>query len=93
MSPTGARPARTEEARNLNVVVFDKTGTLTLGAHRVVDTVVSKGIGSDDALRLAAAVERDSEHPIAQVLLKSAQERGIRVPPAEGFQSTPGQGV
>jgi P-type Cu2+ transporter len=65
-----------EEARNLNVVVFDKTGTLTLGEHRVVETVPAHGTTQDDALRLAAAVERDSEHPIAQALLKSAQERG-----------------
>lgn len=82
-----------EEARNLNAVVFDKTGTLTLGAHRVVDSAVSEDVNEDDALRLAAGVEHDSEHPIAQALLKSAKERGLHVPPAEGFQAAPGQGV
>lgn len=82
-----------EEARNLNVVVFDKTGTLTLGEHRVVDTMTGQNVKKDDALRLAAAVERDSEHPIAQALLKSAQERDVQVPHASSFQSLPGHGV
>jgi P-type Cu2+ transporter len=82
-----------EEARNLNVVVFDKTGTLTLGEHRVVETVPTHGATQDDALRLAAAVERDSEHPIAQALLKSAHERGVQVPHAGGFQAIAGHGV
>jgi P-type Cu2+ transporter len=82
-----------EEARNLNVVVFDKTGTLTLGEHRVVETVPSGEITEDDALRLAAAVERDSEHPIAQALLKSAQDRNVQVPHAKSFQAIAGHGV
>jgi P-type Cu2+ transporter len=82
-----------EEARNLNVVVFDKTGTLTLGEHRVVETVPAHGTMQDDALRLAAAVERDSEHPIAQALLKSAQDQDIKVPHAGGFQAIAGHGV
>jgi Cu2+-exporting ATPase len=82
-----------EEARNLNVVVFDKTGTLTLGEHRVVETVVADSMKQDDALRLAAAVERDSEHPIAQALLKSAHDRGLDVPHAGGFQAIAGHGV
>ncbi|HEX7009913.1 MAG TPA: heavy metal translocating P-type ATPase, partial [Phycisphaeraceae bacterium] len=82
-----------EEARQLDVVVFDKTGTLTLGEHRVVESVAVESVSEDEALRLAAAVERDSEHPIAQALLKSAQERGISVPAAQAFQAIPGQGV
>lgn len=82
-----------EEARNLNVVVFDKTGTLTLGEHRVVETMTWQGVRKDDALRLAAAVERDSEHPIAQALLKSAQERDVQVPHANNFEAVPGHGV
>src|SRR5690606_34926391 len=52
-----------EEARNLDTVVFDKTGTLTLGAHRVVEIIAAQGKDPDVALSLAAAVERDSEHP------------------------------
>lgn len=82
-----------EEARNLSTVVFDKTGTLTLGEHRVIETAAPEGVEADDALRLAAAVERDSEHPIAQALLASAQRRGLELPPSEGFQAIPGHGV
>ncbi|MBB5518588.1 copper-translocating P-type ATPase [Amphiplicatus metriothermophilus] len=82
-----------EEARNLDIVVFDKTGTLTLGEHRVVETVAAESIRPDEALRLAAAVERDSEHPIAQALLRSAEACGLDVPKAERFESMPGRGV
>jgi P-type Cu2+ transporter len=82
-----------EQARNLDIVVFDKTGTLTLGEHRVVEIVASQGIESNEALALAAAVERDSEHPISQALLKSAREKEIEVPAARNFQALPGKGV
>ena len=81
-----------EEARNLDVVVFDKTGTLTLGAHRVVETVTA-GIAPEEALRLAAAAERDSEHPIARALMETAKEGGLEVPPADDFRAIPGHGV
>ena len=82
-----------EEARDLNAVVFDKTGTLTLGEHRVVETVTVEGIEENEALRLAAAVEHDSEHPIAQALVKSAKERNLQVSRAEDFQAMAGHGV
>ena len=82
-----------EEARNLDFVVFDKTGTLTLGSHRVVSMAVEDGVTEDDALRLAAAVERDAEHPIANALTTSAKERGLEIPAATGFESTAGVGV
>jgi Cu2+-exporting ATPase len=82
-----------EEARLLNVVVFDKTGTLTLGSHRVVKLSAAEGIIDNDALRLAAAVQRDAEHPIAQALLASAREQGLDVPRSQGFESMPGRGV
>jgi Cu2+-exporting ATPase len=82
-----------EEARSLDIVVFDKTGTLTLGAHRVVETVPADGLSADEVLRLAAAVERDSEHPIAQALLTSAEEQGLDVPRATEFAAAAGRGV
>jgi P-type Cu2+ transporter len=82
-----------EEARLLDVVVFDKTGTLTLGSHRVVSISVAEGITDTESLRLAAAVQRDAEHPIAQALRSSAGEQGIEVPPSHDFQSMPGRGV
>jgi Cu2+-exporting ATPase len=82
-----------EEARLLDVVVFDKTGTLTLGSHRVVTLSAAEEIIDNDALRLAAAVQRDAEHPIAQALLTSAKEQGLDLPRSQGFQSMPGRGV
>ena len=82
-----------EEARTVNTVVFDKTGTLTLGEHRVVDVATAEGMDEAEALRLAASVERDSEHPVARAIVKSAEERGIAPPAAEGFAAVPGRGV
>jgi P-type Cu2+ transporter len=82
-----------EEARNLTAVVFDKTGTLTKGEHGVVDIATVEGLSLEEALRLAAAVEADSEHPLAQGIVRSAEERGVEVRAAEGFEAIPGKGV
>ena len=82
-----------EEARNVNTVVFDKTGTLTLGRQRVVDIATGSGITADEALQLVAAIEHDSEHPVAHALAGSAAERGLVVPPSTGFEYLPGRGV
>lgn len=82
-----------EEARNLTTVVFDKTGTLTLGEHRVVDIATLDGGSADDALRLAAAIEHDSEHPIARAILKSAEERSLVIPASSDFRYVAGRGV
>jgi Cu2+-exporting ATPase len=82
-----------EEARNLNTVVFDKTGTLTHGEHRVVETTAAAGLTEEEALRLAAAVERDAEHPVAQAIVTSAGEHGVAVPAATEFAAIPGHGV
>jgi Cu2+-exporting ATPase len=82
-----------EEARNLTTVVFDKTGTLTRGEFRVVDVSTDGSVNADEALRLAAAVERDSEHTIAQGIVKSAEERKLSVPKAEQFEAIAGHGV
>jgi Cu2+-exporting ATPase len=82
-----------EEARNVTAVVFDKTGTLTLGEHRVVDVATAGDLAPDEALTLAAAVERDSEHPIARAIVATAEERGLRVPPSTDFEYMPGRGV
>src|SRR3954462_10190655 len=82
-----------EEARNVTAVVFDKTGTLTRGEFGVVDISTADGLPPDDALRLAAAVEADSEHTIAQGIVRGAQERGLDVPRSEGFEAIPGKGA
>ena len=82
-----------EEARNLNAVFFDKTGTLTRGEFRVVDVTPAPGVSADDALKLAASIEQDSEHTIAQGVVKSAKERRLSLSRPEQFQAIPGQGV
>src|SRR5213592_2516939 len=82
-----------EDARNLNAIIFDKTGTLTRGEFRVVDITTASGLSPDDALRLAASLERDSEHTIAQGVVRSAEERGLSLARAEQFQAIPGEGV
>src|SRR5205823_10585893 len=76
-----------EDARNLNAIVFDKTGTLTRGEFRVVDIASAPGLSAEDALRLSASLERDSEHTIAQGVVRSAEERGLSLARAEQFQA------
>ena len=82
-----------EEARRVTAVFFDKTGTLTRGEFRVVEITTKTGLPHDEALALAAAVERDSEHTIARGLVRSAEERKLAIPSAAQFQAVPGQGV
>ena len=82
-----------EEARHVNAVIFDKTGTLTIGEQRVVDVATGDGLSSEEALRIAAALEHDSEHPVARAIVRSAEERGLRVPTSSEFEYLPGRGV
>lgn len=82
-----------EEARNLDTVIFDKTGTLTLGEFRVVATTLADGLLEDEALRIAAGVESESQHPIARGIVKTAEERDIEIPAADGFRAVTGKGV
>ncbi len=82
-----------EEARNLDVVVFDKTGTLTRGEFGVTEVGAAAGETQESVLRFAAAIERDSEHPLAQGVVRAAQQRAIVVPRAERFQAIPGKGA
>nr|WP_123655991.1 copper-translocating P-type ATPase [Curtobacterium sp. ZW137] len=78
-----------ERMRGIDTVVFDKTGTLTTGSPEVVDT-----IGDDAVLGLAAAAERDSEHPVARAVVAAAADRGIAVPSdVDDTGSVPGRGV
>ncbi|MBC7287456.1 MAG: cadmium-translocating P-type ATPase [Armatimonadetes bacterium] len=80
-----------EAARAVDVVVFDKTGTLTLGRLAVTDVVaLDTVLDPQDALRLAAAVESHSEHPIARAIAEAA---GENLPPVEDFQAMRGRGV
>ncbi|HEX7132848.1 MAG TPA: copper-translocating P-type ATPase [Iamia sp.] len=80
-----------ERMRSIDAVLFDKTGTLTKGEHIVSDV---KGVGrdGDDVLRIAGAVETDSEHPLARAIVGAAKEAGS-LPTASDFRSTTGRGV
>ena len=81
-----------EHAASIDTVVFDKTGTLTRGEPEV-EEIVTAGVSEDDLLSLAAAVERESEHPLAEAVVAAAHARGIEPPPAESFEAIAGKGV
>jgi P-type Cu2+ transporter len=82
-----------EAMRNIDTVLFDKTGTLTLGEHRVSEAAAADGTELDEVLRLAGAVEADSEHPLARAIHDHAREEVGELPTAEGFESMSGRGV
>jgi P-type Cu2+ transporter len=83
--------AALEDATKLGVIVFDKTGTLTVGRPEVVDVVAASPVTADAVLATAAAVERGSEHPLGQAILRRAQ--GLAVPTPKGFENIEGMGV
>jgi Cu2+-exporting ATPase len=82
-----------EEARQIDVVMFDKTGTLTEGQFGVADLAVVDGWTEKRALALAAAVEADSEHILAQGIRRAAQERNVEPPEVSDFEAIKGRGV
>ncbi len=83
-----------EAAREVEVVIFDKTGTLTEGRFGVVGVALADPQDVEaEALALAAAVEGDSEHPIAQAVRRAAQERGVAQPTVQEFTALKGRGV
>jgi len=82
-----------ERARNLNVIVFDKTGTLTRGEPNITDIVPFGGHSEADVLRLAAAVEVGSEHPLGEAIVRAAQMRGLSLPGVSAFNSIAGHGI
>ena len=84
-----------ERAGRIGVVVLDKTGTITKGQPAVTD-IVSSGqwtVGSDELLRLAASVEKGSEHPLGEAIWAEATRRGLVLAEAAGFKAEPGNGV
>ncbi len=82
-----------ERAREIDTMIFDKTGTLTKGEFGVVDMIVAKDWDEDQALGLAAAIEGDSEHTIAQGIRNAADERNISRPPVSDFEALKGRGA
>ncbi len=85
--------AALQTAGQVQAVVFDKTGTLTRGEPRLTDAVCLEGFREDEVLAHAAAVEAGSEHPLGEAVVGAARERGVEVPPAIEFETSPGRGV
>jgi Cu+-exporting ATPase len=79
--------------KDVKKIVLDKTGTITEGELAVVEVVALNGFDEDEALRLAAAAERASEHPLARAVVDAAEERNLTVPTARDFRAAPGMGV
>jgi P-type Cu+ transporter len=82
-----------EQLRKIDTLVVDKTGTLTEGKPKLTMVRPFDGHEANELLRLAASLERASEHPLAAAIVKAAEERGIAVAPVEQFESLPGRGV
>ena len=82
-----------ETAARVQVIVMDKTGTLTRGEPEVTNVITSDGFDEAEVLRLAAAVERESEHPLAEAIARHASQRGLEVLKAGGFENIPGHGA
>ena len=82
-----------EKARRLTTVVFDKTGTLTKGEPSVTDVKPFGDFTENDVLRYAAIAEKGSEHPLAEAILKKANEANVKLADAESFEAVPGRGV
>jgi heavy metal translocating P-type ATPase len=85
--------AALEAAHDADVVLFDKTGTITEGSMTLADVAGANGVGDDEALALAAAVEAGSEHPIARAVVAAANERSIEGPVAGAHAAEPGAGA
>jgi Cd2+/Zn2+-exporting ATPase len=82
-----------EDLARVQTVAIDKTGTLTQGLPQLADIVRLDGTAEDDLLSLVAAVERHSEHPLADALVRAARDRGLMVGEPEQFAALPGRGI
>lgn len=82
-----------ENAHRLTAIVLDKTGTITKGQPEVTDIVALAGLSEKDLITLAASVEKNSEHPLAQAIVKYGQEQSLPIKNPESFTAIPGHGV
>ncbi len=82
-----------ESACKINTIVFDKTGTLTKGKPEVTDTMSLKDIDEDEIIIIAASLEKQSEHPLAEAIYTYAGDEGLALSPIEDFKAIPGHGV
>lgn len=82
-----------ETAHSIQTVVMDKTGTITKGKPTVTDLICMEGISKQQLLRIAASIEKLSEHPLAAAIVEEARQQGISLLSADNFEQIPGQGV
>jgi Cu+-exporting ATPase len=82
-----------ERLAAIDVLIVDKTGTLTEGKPALTDVVVEGDVGEDELLSLAAALEKGSEHPLAEAIVEGAKSRDIEIPSSDEFDAVTGKGV
>lgn len=82
-----------EHTQAVDTVILDKTGTVTKGEPALTDVVLADGFDEQDVLRLVAAAENQSEHPLAQAIVKGVRDKGIEVGTTESFEALPGYGI
>ncbi len=82
-----------ERMERIDTLVVDKTGTLTEGKPKLASVIVADGVDEERMLRIAASLERGSEHPLAAAILQGAKDRGASLLPVEGFNAVTGKGV
>jgi Cu+-exporting ATPase len=82
-----------QTARGLDAIILDKTGTITHGKPVLTDVILVGGASENEVLRLAAAAEKGSEHPLASAIVEGAEARGLAVPAVQAFNAIPGHGV
>src|SRR3970282_1814478 len=82
-----------QAAEKLNAIILDKTGTITFGKPSLTDVVLAPGQNEKDMLRLAASVEKSSEHPLALAIVEGARARGLKLSDVQTFDAIPGHGV
>ena len=82
-----------ELMEKVDTLVVDKTGTLTLGKPKLIAVLPVDGFAEDEVLRISAALERGSEHPLAEAIVEGAEQRGLELPASRDFESHTGKGV
>jgi Cu+-exporting ATPase len=82
-----------QTSQKLDSIILDKTGTITRGEPALTDVVVVKGQSDNEVLRLAASLERGSEHPLGEAIVQGAEQRGLSIAQTENFAAIPGHGV
>lgn len=82
-----------QTSQKLDSLILDKTGTITRGEPALTDVVVAQGQNDNEVLRLAASLERGSEHPLGEAIVQGAEQRGLLLADAENFAAIPGHGV